>query len=426
MNKIARKLWAAALALALTLTLAACGPKDGPGPQDPSGAPDPSPSPTQDLDSLGVDFLPDNATDVTQTLLGYAGESALFTVNGNPVTAEEYLYWLGNMTSYYETMFSYYYGTGLNFDEAIDEEGTTWGEQLKEIAYQNAVLIAVTPEAAARYGVSLDEEETEELITQRENNITSAGGREQYAYRLQGMGINDKTAFRLDQVSALFTKLQEEYTQRALTEDGPDALTREDIQTYLEEAGVLRAKHILLLTKDPDTGEVYDDATKAAQKEKAEGILVRLRKNPSLFDELMNEYSEDSGLAANPDGYLFEPGQMVSEFEEGTKALKVGEISDIVESTFGYHIILRCDADCEEAREGCADWKFNKMMSEQVDNAAVELTQAYERLTTKAYYEGLTAFQQTLTQPEVVDQSGATPVPDEPTPDEGPTPVETP
>lgn len=411
MKVISRKLWAAALALALVFALAGCGPKDTTQPDDPT----PTPAPTQDIDSLGVEFLPDNATDVTQRLLGYPQDTALFTVNGAPVTAEEYLYWLGNMTSYYESMFSYYYGMELNFDEAIDSDGTTWGEQLKEIAYQNAVLIAVTPEVAAQYGVALTEEELAELAAQRENNITAAGGAETYAYRLQGMGINDKTAFRLDEMASLFTKLQEEYVEKALTEGDPDALTREDIQAYLEDAGILKAKHILLLTKDPDTGVEYDEETKAAQKAKAETILAQLRKNPALFDELMNENSEDSGLKDFPDGYLFEPGQMVSEFEDATKALKVGEISDIVESTFGYHIILRGDADCEEAREGCAEWKFNQMMSERVDNAAVERTAEYDKLTTKAYYEGLSQFQSTLTEPTVEDQSGAALESQEPT-----------
>lgn len=417
MNMISRKLWAGALALALVFALAGCGPKDAPQPDEPTPTPTPTPAPTQDLDSLGIDFLPDNATDVVQEVLGYPQDTALLTVNGAPVTAEEYLYWLGNMTSYYETMFSYYYQTGLNFDEAIDDDGTTWGEQLKEIAYQNAVLIAVTPEAAAQYGVTLDEEELAELATQREDNITAAGGEETYAYRLQGMGISDRTAFRLDQVSALFTKLQEVYVEKALTDGDPDALTHEDIQTYLEDEGILKAKHILLLTKDPDTNEEYDDGKKAEQKAKAEDILARLREDPALFDELMNENSEDSGLSAYPDGYLFGPGEMVSEFEDTTKALEVGEISDIVESTFGYHIILREDADCEEAREGCAEWKFNKMMSERVDNAVVERSPEYESLTTKTYYEGLTKFQDSLTEPTVEDQSNATlePAPTEPT-----------
>lgn len=395
-----RRALALALTLILTLALSACGPKEAAPTETPTASP--SAAPTQP-----VDLLPDNATDVAQEVLGFPNGTVLLTVNGADVTAEEYLYWLGNMTAYYDMMMSMY-GGSLNLDEAIDDNGTTWGEQLKEIAYQNAVLIAVTPEAAARNGVALDDEDLAELRQQRESNIESAGSEEKYAYQLQGMNISDETSFGLDLTSALFTKLEEAYTQKLLTAGGAEALTDEDMAAYLEEAGLLRAKHILLLTKDPDTNEEYDDAKKAEQKAKAEDILAKLREDPTQFDTLMNENSEDSGLSSYPDGYLFGPNEMVTEFEEGTRALAVGEISDIVESTYGYHIILRLDADCEESRQECAESKFNEMMSDIVDSAVVEKKPEYDSFTTKDYYEGLLAFQDTLQEPEVEDQSNAT------------------
>lgn len=396
-----RRALALALTLILTLALSACGPKE------PAPTETPTPEPTQPVEDLGIDFLPDNETDVAQEVLGFSKDTALLTVNGAEVTAEEYLYWLGNMTSYYEMMMSMY-GGSLNLDEAIDDNGTTWDTQLKEISYQNAVLIAVTPEAAARYGVALDDDDLAELVEQRESNIESAGSEAKYAYQLQGMGISDETSFELDRVSALFTKLEEVYTQKLLTEGDPDALTAEDVAAYLEESGTLRAKHILLLTKDPDTNEEYDDAKKAEQKTKAEDILAQLRADPTQFDTLMNENSEDSGLSSYPDGYLFGPGEMVTEFEEGTKALEVGEISDLIESTFGYHIILRLDADCDESRQECAENKFNDMMSDVVNSAQVEKMPEYDSFTTKKYYDGLVAFQATLQDPDVEDQSNAT------------------
>lgn len=389
-----------ALTLILAFTLSACGPKEAAPTASPTAAP------TQPVDP-GIDFLPPNATDVAQEVLGFPNDTVLLTVNGADVTAEEYLYWLGNMTSYYDMMMSMY-GSSLNLDEAVDSDGTTWGEQLKEIAYQNAVLIAVTPEAAARNGVTLDDEDLAELRQQRESNIESAGSEAKYAYQLQGMNISDETSFGLDLTSALFTKLEETYTQKLLTAGGAEALTDEDVAAYVEETGLLRAKHILLLTKDPDTGEDYDDAKKAEQKAKAEDILAKLREDPAQFDTLMNENSEDSGLSSYPDGYLFGPNEMVTEFEEGTRALAVGEISELVESTYGYHIILRLDADCEESRQECAESKFNEMMSAVVESAVVEKKPEYDSFTTKDYYEGLLAFQDTLQEPEVEDQSTAT------------------
>lgn len=417
MKKLFSRVLALGLVLALTLVLAACGAKE----QDntPSPDPTPSPSPTQtvdELDSLGIDFLPDNATDVAREILGFSQDTALFTVNGEAVTAEEYLYWLGNMTAYYQMMYAYSVGGALDLGEVLyggtdGEPAVTWDQQLKEVAYQNSLWVAVAPQVAAKFGVSLDENDQAELIEQRKSNIESAGGETEYARQLQSMGINDKTAFRLDRASALLSKLQETYTEKVNTPGDPEALTDADVAEYLESEGILRAKHILLLTKDPTTDEEYDDAKKAEQKAKAENILAQLRADPSKFDELMNANSEDSGLESYPDGYLFGPNEMVKPFEEGTKALEVGAISDIIESTFGYHIILRLDADCEESRADCVDWKFNHMMDQWVENAAVEKAPEYDSFSTEDYYSALLAFQETLQEPEVTDMSTATPVP---------------
>lgn len=410
MKTMPKKLLALALAAALTVSLAACGKKDVP-------APDPSPSPSASLlPAPEVDFLPDNAVDVVQQLLGYPGSTTLLTVNATPVTAEEYLYWLGTMASYYDSMFAYYYGSTLNMDDTYGD-GVTWDQELKQMAYDNAVYLSITPAVAAQYGVTLTQEDNAELIQQRQSGIDSSS-REEYAYQLQAMGISDARYFGQNQLTALSDKLQEEYVSRLLSGEGEEAITAEEMAAYLEENGTLRAKHILLLTKDMDTGEAYDEAKKAEQKAKAEDILAQVKADPSQFDRLMNENSEDSGLSSFPDGYLFGPNEMVTEFETATKNLAVGEISGLVESSYGYHIILRLDADCDESRETYAAQKFQDMMQTHMDAATVETTPEYEALTTKGYYEALVNFQQSLEEPTTDDQSNATL---EPQPNDAPT-----
>ncbi len=111
--------------------------------------------------------------------------------------------------------------------------------------------------------------------------------------------------------------------------------TEEDLQAELKNSQYatgkwMKAKHILILSKD-------DKDAKA----QAEEILAKLKKNPEDFDKLMAEYSQDPGSKTYPDGYLFKEGDMVTEFYEGALALEAGEISEIVESPYGYHIILK-------------------------------------------------------------------------------------
>ena len=351
-----------------------------------------------------VECLPDNEIDVTQETVGISGDTALLKVEGVDVTAEEYLYWLGNITSYYD-MLSSFSGSAMDLTQEA-QPGVTWDEQLKRAARDNSVLLALTPGLAREFGVELTQEELQDVADGRASAMESAGGEAIYAYQLQAMGINDATALRMDATTALYNKVQIAWRDKLVQEQ-----TAETVAAYVEEHDVLRAKHILLATVDLNTRQPYDEETVAQQRAKAEDLLAQLRADPSRFDELMNENSEDSGLATNPDGYLFTADEMVTAFEDATRALEYDQISELVESEYGYHIILRLDPDCEELRESMAGESFNAAVQERVDNAKVTETEAYRSITTAEYYEKLLAFQEALPlpemEPDVVDQSGA-------------------
>ena len=94
---------------------------------------------------------------------------------------------------------------------------------------------------------------------------------------------------------------------------------------------MVEAAHILLLVNDPSED--------AEVRQKAEEVL-KLAKSGQDFAELAQKHSEDFG-SAEQGGYLgsFTRGQMVPEFEAAAFALKPGELSELVRSQFGYHII---------------------------------------------------------------------------------------
>ncbi len=96
-----------------------------------------------------------------------------------------------------------------------------------------------------------------------------------------------------------------------------------------------RASHILIAA-----GKDAPAADKATAKAKAEKILAQLRKSPNDFAKLAKENSQDPGSAERGgDLDFFGKGMMVKPFEEAAYALKEGEISDVVQSDFGFHII---------------------------------------------------------------------------------------
>ena len=115
-----------------------------------------------------------------------------------------------------------------------------------------------------------------------------------------------------------------------------------DIKAYYEQNAAhfhtgeeRRASHILIAVKKDAT-----DAEKAAAKAKAEKLLATLRAHPEEFAKLAKENSDDPGSAAHGgDLDYFGRGMMVKSFEDAAFKLKQGEISDLVQSEFGYHII---------------------------------------------------------------------------------------
>ncbi len=108
-----------------------------------------------------------------------------------------------------------------------------------------------------------------------------------------------------------------------------------------------RASHILInAPKDASA------ADKAAAKAKAEKILEQVRKSPGDFAKLAKENSQDS-VSAERGGDLnfFGIGDMVKPFEDAAFALKEGEISGLVQSDFGFHIIRVTDIKAPTTRE---------------------------------------------------------------------------
>ncbi|MEG2097630.1 MAG: S-layer homology domain-containing protein [Pseudoflavonifractor sp.] len=137
----------------------------------------------------------------------------------------------------------------------------------------------------------------------------------------------DAAAMLLQRNYAAKHKIAADLSDAAFTQAAVADLMRKDNPTA---DGFLAAKHILI-----------------RDKAAAEAVLATLKADPSQFDKLMNEKSEDGrsadGKLGAPNGYLFSAGDMVPEFEAGTRALSIGAMSGLVESQHGYHIILRTD-----------------------------------------------------------------------------------
>lgn len=106
----------------------------------------------------------------------------------------------------------------------------------------------------------------------------------------------------------------------------------------------VRVKHILFKTKDPTGETTPTDAEIAAATDKANQTLDKIRAGED-FESFLS-LSEDPGTEAQPDGYIFtQKDSYDAAFKEASFALEIGEVSDLVESVYGYHIIKRYPLD---------------------------------------------------------------------------------
>lgn len=359
-------------------------------------------------------------SDVAYQTAGVTRDTVLFTVDGTEVTADEYLFWL--LQSVASAKQSGY----LADDDAWEEElnGVPTAEYLKEDARNTSVLYTTVSNHAAAAGLTVTEEEQAEADAELETltqRVDSYYGMTLQEY-LDQQCISEAAFRKLNQVPYLARSLQ---TQ--MEEAGELTAQDADLDAMVEEAGYYKAKHILLAFPE------NEDGSAAAVKAEADQILAQIRTaaDPLVeFDKVMNERSDDSRDENNqlyaPDGYLAYAGQMKPQFESAAKALAVGEISEPVETDYGYHIILRQDFTDEERqqlRDSMAaiypDYAMSKLNEQWVEEAKVEVKPAYEKLDPNSFYKNMVAFAEQWQEEKAAEeaaQATASPAPETGTP----------
>jgi len=149
-------------------------------------------------------------------------------------------------------------------------------------------------------------------------------------------------------------------------------------ESKADPKGSMRASHILI-----KVDEKADAKTKAVAKAKAKKLLALLEKKAASFEELAEKESEcPSGKNKGSLG-AFTKGRMVPEFEQAVVNLKTGEISAIVETKFGYHIIRR-DALKKAEKKTFAEVKDKLEMALKQQSVEKALTAFIKNITTAA------------------------------------------
>jgi len=239
------------------------------------------------------------------------GSTIVATVNGINITASDVHIQLHRAD---ELLFWEYINETGNFqlDYTTPFRGQTFGEAVREEAVRLAALDLLQQYYAIQNGIVLLEDEmidVEEELLFFENSF----GVESFYNLLRAQGFSGREQF----VNLLYIERLINRTFNTILED-PQLFTR--FEEFMDE-------------------EIIDDS-----HERALIILERARAGED-FDMLIREYGADPGMQTHPEGYSFVTGVMLDSFYEATMELAIGEISGLVPSVWGYHIILRVEPD---------------------------------------------------------------------------------
>lgn len=300
----------------------------------------------------------------------------VMTVNGDEVRADEYAgYMLYNM-KYYENMYAQF---GMNNVWDDEYAAATLGSSMPQAAKDQSVYARVVLQKFNELGLKMNYTQQKQVGQLRQDTIDMLGY-DGYLNQVGNFGFSDESYSNFVYISQCYQVLNDYY----YGENGVNVPSDDELRQYFAD-NYLSAKHILISTVDSTTGETL--RTDAEAKAEAQAILDRLNAGED-FDTLMNEYSEDPGLTGNPDGYIFTEGEMVTSFYDAAKALGEGEVSGLVQSDYGYHIIKREPLDVDGQFEnykgllvtmtaGTMDDLLNQWMQE----ADVQTTEVFDEIT---------------------------------------------
>ncbi len=249
---------------------------------------------------------------------------------------------------------------------------------IREQATNNLINRTLLAQAVDEEGIKVTAEDVDARIVDLER---AAGGAEGFDSRLAAMGV---TREELRDEIELGVAIERYMDAKAAGEGGP---TEAEMRSFYDEnpeqferPEQIRASHILLKVEPDATPEV-----KQAKYKQAEEILSELKAGAD-FAEVARTRSDCPSSAKGGDLGYFGRGSMVPAFEEAAFALKPGEMSGIVETRFGYHIIKVTDrTQAEKVSYEQAKGNIEQYLSGQGKQQA--MTSVIEELRAKADIE---------------------------------------
>lgn len=285
---------------------------------------------------------------------GGTKDDTVMTVNGTEISYDEYMTWLGSAVSEIKRIYSNYSGTDVDWDgNFLFDASITNAEWCIRRANENITKLHAVESKAKELGVTVTDEQKEALEDEFEElrNTYATGDDADASFSSFLASYNyTEDSFRTQRnLNYLYYNVFAE-----LYGEQGEKLDESKVLDYAEKNDYVTSAHILIKTTkdvtDDDgktTTEELSEAEKAEKLAQAQELADELKaitdneKRWERFKELMDEYSEDPGRESFPNGYCFTTGTMVEIYDTTSRELDEYEVSDPVESTHGYHVIMR-------------------------------------------------------------------------------------
>lgn len=299
------------------------------------------------------------------------------TVNGYDIPLDVYRYW-------YSMVDGYYFSQG---DAAFWEENSAMFPTLQGYAEYYLLQSSWSQILAAQYDITLNEDDqatVEEYLAQEKTYFETE---EEYEAALVQAGLTEDLLRRIIETEVMGNRVYEELYNKegALLVPSDDEIKNDIGENYV------RVHHILISYDHFSGLEGYEDLTddelKSAALNLANNLLEQLQAGLGNIYELAQTEGDDPGMVDNAEGYLFTYGEMVEPFETASFGLEVGEMSGLVETDYGWHIIVRLEQDqwlednWDTARETYVSSKFNADINKLLEDAEIVYSEYYSQMT---------------------------------------------
>ena len=229
----------------------------------------------------------------------------------------------------------------LTQNAQLPEPGPELERLMSDMLEQLVSTVLISQEAARDSLIEVDEVLIEERVTEQIGQVTEqVGGQTALRQSLTGMGLTLAEYRDMRRSEIRQEQVQQMFIQSRLRNAPPIELTEDELLASFQAARAQLEQRPRLVTFDqvvmmPTPSEASVDTART----RLEALLTQVREGAD-FAELATEHSDDpSGATAGGDLGWFRRGSMVREFEEAAFALFEGEVSDIVETQYGLHII---------------------------------------------------------------------------------------